>query len=387
MNQKEVSELRRRFSLDKNSISNIYGCYVNGSGETILNFTESLGLLGQEETEKYLSLLKKSMSGGLGKNLIDIVFSTEQVMESEEHKLLSELRRTKLSEEKLRETFFNKVIEALDFEGLNYLILLAHDTYDVPFRGRDGSSNNDNSDKVFSYIVCAICPVKDGKVELGYAAKEKEFHSRANGQIVSAPELGFLFPAFDDRTANIYNALFYTRNTDVIQEEFLSTIFNTEPPMSASTQKEIFEDVLSEALDELCDIDTMQSIHEQIAEKIEQHKETKDPEPLTLSTRQISAVLEECAIPQERIETFKQKCSEQFGEGVGLNPSNIIDAKRFEIKTEQATITVSPESSYMVETKVINGRKYILIPADNSVEVNGLPVNFKVNESSEEEIL
>ena len=91
MNQKEVSELRRRWRLEKSAVSRIYGCYVNCNKEIVSDLDESLGMMPEEEAEKYLGLLKKSLSGALGKNLIDIIFSTQQVMDSEEHKLLSAL--------------------------------------------------------------------------------------------------------------------------------------------------------------------------------------------------------------------------------------------------------------------------------------------------------
>ena len=105
MNQKEVSELRRRWRVDKNAVSRIYGCYVNSNKEIVSNLDESLGTMPEEEAEKYLGLLKKSLSGALGKNLIDIVFSTQQVMDSEEHKLLSALRSSALKDGQTRETF------------------------------------------------------------------------------------------------------------------------------------------------------------------------------------------------------------------------------------------------------------------------------------------
>ena len=84
MNQKEVSELRRRWRPEKSAVSRIYGCYVNSNKEIVSDLDESLGTMPEEEAEKYLGLLKKSLSGTLGKNLIDIVFSTQQVMDSEE---------------------------------------------------------------------------------------------------------------------------------------------------------------------------------------------------------------------------------------------------------------------------------------------------------------
>ena len=376
MNQRELGELRRRFRPDKNAISRIYGCYVNSSKEVISYIDASLGMMPQEEADKYLGLLKKALSGTLGRNLIDIVFSTQQVVDSDEHRLLSALRDSALKDGTARQTFYQKIMESLDMGDSNYLILLAHDVYDVPYRGKDDETQADASDQVFSYMVCCICPVKDSKVELGYFPGENEFHNCAAGQIVAAPELGFLFPAFDDRSANIYNALFYSHKADEIHHEFIDAVFHTEPPMSAPEQREAFESALSEALEDACSIDVVQAVHEQLAARIEQHKESKNPEPLALTTREVGHILADCGVTEERANAFCEKCSEQFGDGAVLNPDNLIDRKRFEIKTANATISVDPEHSYLVETRVINGRKYILIPADESVEVNGLSVRI-----------
>lgn len=376
MNQRELSELRRRFRPDKSAISRIYGCYVNSSKEVISYIDAPLGVMPQEEADKYLGLLKKALSGTLGRNLIDIVFSTQQVVDSEEHRLLSALRDSGLKDGAARQTFYQKVIDSLDMDGGNYLILLAHDVYDVPYRGKDDETQADASDQVFSYIVCCICPVKDSKIELGYYPGENEFHNCAAGQVVAAPELGFLFPAFDDRAANIYNALFYSRKAGEIHHELIDAVFHTEPPMSAPEQREAFETALGDALEDACSMDVVQAVHERLTERMEQHKESKDPEPLTLTAREVGRILTECGVAEERVDAFCEKCGEQFGDGAVLNPNNLIDRKRFEIKTANATITVDPEHSYLVETRVINGRKYILIPADEGVEVNGLSVHI-----------
>lgn len=379
MNQRELGELRRRFRSDRSAISRIYGCYVNSSKEVISYIDASLGMMPQEEAEKYLGLLKKALSGTLGRNLIDIVFSTQQVVDSDEHRLLSALRDSALKDGTARLTFYQKIIESLDMGDSNYLILLAHDIYDVPYRGKDDETQADASDQVFSYMVCCVCPVKESKVELGYFPGENEFHNCAAGQIVAAPELGFLFPAFDDRSANIYNALFYSHKADEIHHEFIDAVFHTEPPMSAPEQREAFESALSEALEDACSIDVVQAVHEQLVERIAQHKESKNPEPLALTTREVGRILADCGVAEERTHAFCEKCSEQFGDGAVLNPDNLIDRKRFEIKTANATISVDPEHSYLVETRVINGRKYILIPADENVEVNGLSVRIQHN--------
>lgn len=375
MNQREIGELRRRLKPEKNAITKIYGCYVNSNKQVISYLDGSLGLMPQDEAEKYLTLLRRTLTGQLQKNLIDIVFSTRQVADSEEHRLLSALRQTELKDEQVRRQFYDQVIQSLDMDERNYLILLAHDTYDVPYRGRDDQDQADASDQVFSYILCAICPVKDSKAELGYFPGENEFHSRSAGQVVASPELGFLFPAFDNRAANLYNALYYTKQTDLIHQEFIDAIFRTEPPMSADEQKETFHTALAEALEGECSMEVVRSVHQQLRDKLLQHKEEHNPEAPSISPREVDTILHNCGVEEDKVQAFHKSCAAQFGEGVPLNPANLINSSRFEIKTENATILIDPDYSYLVETRKINGRTYLLLPADG-MEVNGLAVDL-----------
>jgi len=374
MNQKELGELRRRFRPEKSAISRVYGCYVNSSREIVSFLDESLGRMAQEEAEKYLSLLKKSLSGTLGKQLIDIVFSTEQVMDSDEYRLLSALRESELKSGDIRQEFYRKVIESLDMGGSNYVILLAFDAYDVPQRGGDGESSG--SETVFRYVLCCVCPVKACRAELGYFPGENEFHSCSAGQIVSPPELGFLYPAFDGRAANLYNALFYTKSTGRLHQEFIDAIFRTEAPMSADEQRESFQEALREGLEEACSMEVVQSVHEQLRERIEAHREAKDQEPLSLSAGEVGRMLRQCGVEEERVEAFRAACGRRFGEGAALSPANLIDSKKFQVKTGEVTISVDPASSYLVESRTIDGVKYLLIPAGEGVEVNGMPVEI-----------
>lgn len=374
MNQKELGELRRRFRPEKSAISRVYGCYVNSSREIVSFLDESLGRMAQEEAEKYLSLLKKSLSGTLGKQLIDIVFSTEQVMDSDEYRLLSALRESELKSGDIRQEFYRKVIESLDMGDSNYVILLAFDAYDVPQRGGDGESSS--SETVFRYVLCCVCPVKACRAELGYFPGENEFHSCSAGQIVSPPELGFLYPAFDGRAANLYNALFYTKSTGRLHQEFIDAIFRTEAPMSADEQRESFQEALREGLEEACSMEVVQSVHEQLRERIEAHREAKDQEPLSLSAGEVGRMLRQCGVEEERVEAFQAACGRRFGEGAALSPANLIDSKKFQVKTGEVTISVDPASSYLVESRTIDGVKYLLIPAGEGVEVNGMPVEI-----------
>lgn len=374
MNQREISELRRRWRPEKSAVSRIYGCFVNSEKKIISDLDESLGAMPQEEAEMYLGLLKKALSGTLGKNLIDIVFTTRQVADSEEHRLLSALRSSTLKDRETRTAFYQRIVDRLDMGDESYLLLLACDAYDVPRRSKDGETQADASDEVFTYIVCCVCPVKAGKAELGYFPGDNEFHYTA-GQVVSAPELGFLFPAFDGRAANIYNALFYARKPDQLHQEFIDAVFHTEPPMSAAEQREAFQEALS-ALEETCSVEVARTVHERLAERIARHRESRDPEPLAVTAKDIGGILRDCGVSQEKVDTFKDSCDERFGADTVLSPANLIDAGKFELRTAQATVSVDPECSYLVETRVIDGKKYILIPVEEDVEINGLPVRF-----------
>jgi len=376
MNEREVSELRRRFRPDKTNIAKLCGCYVSDKGEILSQFTTSIALMLEDEKEKVLAVLKKALSGTLGKNLMDISFPTKQVVEGAEHKLLQTLRTSRLENQDAAEQFYQKVISTVSFET-NYLILLAYDAYDVPFKGKDGGGFADGSDQVFSYIVCSICPVKLSKSGLSFHVQDQEFHNSKTDWLVSAPELGFLFPAFDDRSTNIYGALAYTRNAADNHEEFVQTVFGAEAPMAAGVQKETFEHILGSALDEDCSIDVVRTVHEQFSDMIQEHKESRDKEPLVISKPEVNHVLKTCGLSEERIKAFDDSFDENFGQHADLSPKNLVDTKKFHLVTPDVKIQVAPDKRDLVETRVLGGVKYILIRAEEGVEVNGVPVEIQ----------
>ena len=375
MNQKELREIRKRFTLDKDSISHVYGCYVNAAKDIVARMDMSMGLMEQEEAELYLKLLKKSISGTLGKNLLDIEFSTKQVEDSDEHRLLQALRQSHLRDEDMRELFYKRVIESLDFGDDSYVILLASDSYDIPFKGRDDELWEEGSNEVFDYIICCICPVKDARASLRYFAEEQNFRGASSGHVLGNPELGFMFPSFDDRSTNIYNALFYSHKEGELHQEFIDAVFHTDLPMSAAEQREAFESALSESLGSACSLEIVQAIHGQLAAMIEEHRETKDPEPLTVSPCEVSKIILDCGASEEQAEAFQAACGERFGVGAVLNPANLIDAKKVELKTEKVSLSIDPEYSHLVEAKVIDGQKVLIVPVEDHLEFNGVAVN------------
>ena len=379
MNDKEISEIRRHLRRDRSNITALHGCYVNDNKEIITEFKQSTGLMPENEGDKYFALLRRTLSGSIGKNLIDITFKTSQVADSPEHKLLMGLRESKCADEELRAEFFKKVIDTVVIEG-NYLILLGCDSYDVPFKSKDDSFQKDQSDEVYTYILCTICPVKQTKANLHYVPEEKLFHDGAMNQMVSAPALGFLFPAFDDRSTNIYNALYYTRDIKDSQDALIETLFNTPVPKPAAEQKKSFEALLTTSLGEECSLDVVQTVHDQICQRIEMHKEAKIPEPLMVTKEDVKEVLTSCGVSQEKMAKFSVDYDEVFGFEADLHPKNVIDNKHFEIKTPDVVIKVDPTRSDLIETRVIGGIKYIMICADEDVEVNGVSINIKDKE-------
>lgn len=374
MNEKEIAEIRRHFRLDRTGISRICGCFVTEKKEIISDFEQSLGGMSEDDSEAMLTTLKKVLSGAQGRNLHEIEFSTAEVSESESYALISKLRETKLTDASLTRSLYEKIAESLELEG-NYLILLAHDSYDVFDYSADGEKNTD-SDTVFSYIICAICPVKAGKPSMSYYMPGKCFRSISSDTLLCRPELGFVFPAFDDRRANIYKTLYYTRSIKDSREALAKALFSAALPMPAAEQKHTFGEILAETVGDECSLRVVRSVHAQIDHKIEEHKNEKLEEPCLIDKSEAGEMLRYCGVDEERIEAFEAKFDECFGENSEIPTGNISAKKKLEVVTPEVSIKVSAGASDVVEARVIDGTKYILIRADNGATVNGIKVTF-----------
>lgn len=382
MNEKEIGEIRRRVRRDRSNMTAIFGCYVNDNKEIVTEFRQSTGMMSENEGDKYFGLLKRTLSGSIGRNLIDITFQTSQVAGSEEHGMLMELRKCKLADDELRRQFYQKIIEKMSFEG-SFLILMGCDSYDVPFKGKDGEGNLDSSEETYTYLLCAVCPVKQTKPTLHYVPEEKNFHDGGITNVVAAPELGFLFPAFDNRATNIYNALFYTRSPKDNHEDFVTAVFNTSVPKPAAEQKKSFEALLTHSLEDESSMDVVQTVHDEIRQRIEMHKEAKVADPLLITKEDVKTVLTGCGVSDARVAKFSVDFDEAFGFDAELHPKNVVDHKHFEVHTPDVSIKVAPERSDLIETRVIGGVKYILICADENVEVNGVSIHIGEKEPAE----
>ena len=374
LNEKEVAEIRRRFNPQKTNIIGVHGCYVNENREIVAEFNQPLAALTQDETESMLALLKKLLSGGLDRNLIDIEFSNEQVLGGEEHKRLLKLRDSALCDEPELKALFSDIIETVRVEGA-YLILAAADNYDV-FTYREDGKKDEDSTELFKYFLCGVFPVKMTKPQLSFAAFDNTFKNIVANSVIAAPLLGFMFPAFDDRAANIYNALFYTKDSAANNSEIIDRLFKAEPPMPAAEQRETFNSLLNGVTNDENNLEIIKNIQDEIGGMITEHKESREREPLAVSRDDICDILRSADMSDEKIETFKAGFDESFGEKARLNPQNLVETKRFELTGADISIKINPERGELVKTQVIDGVKYILIRADEEIEVNGVPIKI-----------
>ncbi len=390
MNQKDIAELRRRLNPDKRYPTVLRGMYTDNAGQVICTFARPIYHLPQEENEKYMQLFKKVLSGTQGQNLLPIEFSARQAMDGEEHKMLSAMRESGLTDEDAVNAYFERAIAYIREAGgsqaqsvneqqaaSNYLILLLHDGYDIAYRDQNGDTDNEQSTDVFSYILGCICPVKQQKPTLSYFVEDGFFHARLADWNVGNPELGFLFPAYEERSANVYCAMFYTRDASNPHEGFLQHVFGVEEkPLPAKAQTETFQAVLQDSLAEECSLDVLQSVHETMRAMIEEQKADKTAEPLKLGRQEVKQVLEACGVSEEKTAAFDQQYTDTFGAYTELPAVNLVRPKEFKVDTPSVSIRVDPDRSDLIETRVIDGKCYILVLADGDVQVNGVNVKF-----------
>lgn len=372
MIKQEINEIKRLYTPSRCSITRICGCYVDGEKNKKADFKEAFLSLPEEEIYKYFELLRKALSGSIGKNLLNLEFSTESEMEGGSQEFLLKLRSSQLKDDALLEEFYDKVISSYEYVG-NYLILLIHDSYDVPGKALDGMTMDDASDSVYEYILCCICPVALSKPGLSYDASLNEFHNRVRDWVVDMPESAFLFPAFNDRANDIHAVLVYNKNPEEAHSEFADHILGCTLPLSAGGQKETFKSLIEETLGDDCAYEVVKNIHENLTEMIEEHKEI--PEPLTLDKQEVKNLFEKSGAPEEKMKDFEALYDAAAGDRTALFVDNVASTRAFEVKTPDVIVKVNPERADLVTTKMVDGRRCLVIEINDQVEVNGVTVS------------
>ena len=384
MNKKEILEIRKQFTPANCAITRICGCYVDHEKEKKMESKEAFLSLPEEEAFKYFDIFRKTLSGTVGKNMLNLEFPLDAEMPGGAQEFLLKLRESKLQDDMLLEEFYDKVIATYDYTE-NYYIILIHAMYDIPGKSSDDIEMFDASDEVYEYLLMSICPVSLSKAGLCYNAEDNRIEDRIRDWIVDMPDKGFLFPAFNDRSTDLHGMLYYTKKSGELQPEMIDQLLGAKMPMSADSQKETFQMIIEDTLGEDGDYETVRNIHETLNDLIEEHKD--EPEPLALDVTEMKKVFEQSGVDPEKMENFDRNFEENAGEKASLLASNIAETRKFNIETPDIIIKVNPDRADLVETRMIDGRQCLVIPVDDHIEVNGINVRtMKVKNGHTQEI-
>ncbi len=382
MTKQEISELKKLLTQRNCSITRICGCYVDGEKNKKAEFKQAFLALPEEEMFKYFEILRKTLSGTLGKNLLTLEFPLDSESEGGTQEFMLRLRDSKLKDDTLLEEYYNRIIENYEYVG-NYLILVVHDVYDVPGKTSDGIEMDDASDEIYEYILTCICPVELSKPGLSYNAEENNFQNRIRDWVVGLPDTGFLFPAFNDRSSDIHSTLYYSKDPEELQESFAQQLLGCMLPMSAGGQKETFQTIIEETLGSDCDIEIVKNIHDKLNEMAEEHKES--PEPLVLDKNEVKTILASSGVSNDHLAEFDRHYDETAGAKTSLVMNNVMNTRTFEVKTPDVVIKVNPDRTDLIETRNINGRDCLVIELGGNIVVNGITVRAEAPETEDEE--
>lgn len=424
MNKKEVLELKRRFKKEAATFTRVCGCYVDGNHNKVCKFGNTFLNLEEDEFYKYLEIANKALSGTIGNNLLELKFPIEEEEVGGRQHILMALRASKLEDENLLDTFYDLVIDTYDHAG-NYLIVLFHDAYDVMSRTSD-NNNLDESEEVYEYLICAICPVDLSKPGLGFLEEEHRIGPRVRDWVVGAVDTAFLFPAFNDRSTDIHSTLFYTKNTKEPHSEFMANGLGCGIERTATEQKMAFHSIVRNVLgaeDEHTDevlLDLQQNLSDMIDEYAETHDDDEDV--FLLDKEVVTKLLADSEISEEKAAKIEKSVDEAFGEKPPA-AENVIDSKALvqnelrvekmaledqvgtltvqlnekdealaertsqliekqeeidnyiaETKTYDVVLRVKPEKASQIKSQVINGQKCLVIPMgeDEHATINGV---------------
>ena len=363
MNKKEIAEIKKLYEITDCSITQVAGCYVDGEDNIKTIFRNNFLSLPEEVIFKYLEIFKKSLSGKVDKNLITLEFPKEAEQSGGTQYSLLELRNSALKNNDMLTAFYDRIIESYQHSG-NYLILLIHNNYDIPGRASDNRRMEDSSEEVYSYITCVICPVELSKAGLSYDQTFEAFKNRERDWVVKMPEVGFTFPTFNDRSTDIHSVLYYEKSGKLQNDEIMTDILGCSRIRSADEQQAAFNSLLKEMN---CDMEEVVNVHEKLNEMLNENDE-KVHEPM--DKKAVEKLLQGC-LKEPTLQNFDQIYDKEVGIRAEIVPTNITNTKSIEIKNSSISVKVNTDKMELVTEKIIDGKKYLLIPIDENVEVNG----------------
>jgi len=369
MTKAEISELKKLYKLNNCAVTRICGCYVDGEKNIKAQWQQPFLTMDEEEIFKYMDIFRKCLSGAIGKTLTEVTPAKHKAA------ALQALRDSKLKDQELLDEFYQDIIDRYEYVG-NYLILVIHDVYDVPGRTSDGIEMEDASDEVYEYIVACICPVNLRKPGLSYNPDKQCFTHLNRDWVMSPPQLAVLYPAFNDRSADLEKALYYTKTMDADLQEFAERFLGYTIPLIPKDEKATFNAIIEEVLGydkSFADVREVAEITEQrLAELMDAAEQKK------VGIEDIRYILEESGIKQERVEQLEKVFSECAGKGMEFEPGNLINRRDFTVETADARIKINPDEKYKLSLRYIDKIPCLVLELrETTINVNGIEVNVK----------
>jgi len=376
MNKKEILEIKKLFAPDNGVINKICGCYVDAEKNIKFTSKDSFINVSLEDSYKYYDIFKSTLSGTVGKNLHTLDFPLSEENIGGKQDFLYTLINTELEDDELLLKFYNNIIENYTFAE-NYYIILILGTYDVPGKASDGTEMFDASNSIYQYILCSICPVKLSKAALGYDTESNCIHERIRDWVVENPAKGFLYPAFTDRQTDLHSVLYYTKNAEEIDGAFIEELFGANQiPVSAKTQNESFNNIITETLNEEATIEVLTNLHENFKTLVDDYQATNEEEPLILTKNTVKQLFNDSGVSDEAMKNFDKAFTSEVGENApGILANNISSMKNLVIESNEISIKVKPEFASLVTTQMIDGKKCFVIPVSDCVSVSGISVS------------
>ena len=372
MNKSEISELKKLYKPETSAISRIAGCYVDGEKNKKTVFREALFSLDEEDVFKYLEILKKALSGSIGRNIANLEFPIASEGDGSMHERLMHLKEHELKDDALLDDFYDIIINNFEFSG-NYLILLAFAAYDVPGKAKDGMTMEDASEDVYKYIQCVICPVELSKGALSYNEENGEFSHRIRDWVVNMPEFALLFPAFNDRSTDLHAMLMYSKNPKNLRSDMVENVFGCITPLPAHEQKNSFAAVLETAVGDELNFDAVRDINDNLLQMKEEMAQNKAV--VEVDAADFRYLMSDTGISEEKMNSFMSAYGELTRESPILL-DNIVSKKTFEVKTDSVTVKVDADKAHLVSEQVVDGKKCIVIDIDGeNVTVNGVVIS------------
>ncbi len=338
MRKKDILELKKRFKKDYCTFTKMCGCYVNGEKHIILKFRETFLNLDEDEYFKYLEIAKKVLSGTIGNNILELNFPLNDDLVNEKQVSLMKLKNSQLKDDSLLDEFYDSIIDNYDYTG-NFLIIIFHDAYDVITKTKD-NAKLDESEEVYEYVLCAICPVSLSQPGLRYFEEENKIKSRIRDWVVESPTNGFVFPAFINRSTDVNSIMYYTKNAKDTHPELMENALGCYSKQTATIQKETFQSIIKDSLnvDEKKADKIFMEVQEGLNNMLEEHNAIYedvdvDLEPIVLTKTDIQNILIESGVPEEVTTKIEKTYVETFGDDLPL-AENLIDSKVLKVSEQ-----------------------------------------------------